>query len=119
MAILSYPLVIWIIIAIIWGVIEVIIPHLITVWLAIAALFAAIIAFFMPDTVFMQILVFLIITGILLLLTRPVAIRYLYQKKSDFKDSLIGVDAFLVKKSLQDIGDYKVKVNGQRWIAAV
>lgn len=103
--------------AVVLGLVELIVPHLVTVWLSIAALVTAIFALFFPDALLVQFLIFLVITALLLLLTRPIAIRYFYRNPIEYKESIIGDDAIVVRPTNMKDHEYEVKVHGQRWIA--
>lgn len=109
--------VLWLCFAIVLGVIELIVPHLITVWLAIAALITSVVAYFLPEAFLMQCTVFLGITALLLLTTRPIAIRYLYSKEPEFTDTVLGEEATITNIINAELGEYEVKVHGQRWVA--
>lgn len=107
--------VIWIIIAIVLGIIELAVPYLITVWLAFAALITSVVAFYFPDNIVLQMIVFLVVTLLFLSVTRPLAMKYLYRKNPEYKDTIIGDEAIV--KGQIDEETYEVHVGGQRWLA--
>jgi membrane protein implicated in regulation of membrane protease activity len=107
---------IWVALVIIFALIEVFTLGLTTVWFAIAALVMVFLSFIqIPLTV--QILIFLAIATLLLIFTRPLAIKKfkMGQEKTNV-DSLIGKHALVVKT----IGEFErgeVKINGLIWSA--
>ena len=107
---------IWVALVIIFALIEVFTLGLTTVWFAIAALIMVFLSFInIPLTV--QILIFLAIATMLLIFTRPIAIKKfkIGQEKTNV-DSLIGKHALVVKT----IGEFErgeAKINGQIWSA--
>jgi membrane protein implicated in regulation of membrane protease activity len=107
---------IWVALVIIFALIEVFTLGLTTVWFAIAALLMVFLSFLnIPLTV--QILIFLAISTLLLIFTRPLAVKKfkIGQEKTNV-DSLIGKHALVVKT----IGEFErgeAKVNGQIWSA--
>ena len=107
---------IWVALVIVFALIEVFTLGLTTVWFAIAALVMVFLSFIkIPLTV--QILIFLAIATLLLIFTRPLAIKKfkMGQEKTNV-DSLIGKHALVVKT----IGEFErgeVKINGLIWSA--
>jgi len=107
---------IWVALVIVFALIEVFTLGLTTVWFAIAALIMVFLSFInIPLTV--QILIFLAIATMLLIFTRPIAIKKfkIGQEKTNV-DSLIGKHALVVKT----IGEFErgeAKINGQIWSA--
>jgi len=107
---------IWVALVIIFALIEVFTLGLTTVWFAIAALVMVFLSFF-PIPLTAQILIFLAIAALLLIFTRPVAIKKLkIGREKTNVDSLIGKHALVVKA----IGEFErgeAKINGQIWSA--
>jgi membrane protein implicated in regulation of membrane protease activity len=107
---------IWVALVIVFALIEVFTLGLTTVWFAIAALVMVFLSFAnIPLTA--QILIFLAIATLLLIFTRPLAIKKFKtgQEKTNV-DSLIGKHALVVKT----IGEFErgeAKINGQIWSA--
>jgi len=107
---------IWVALVIIFALIEVFTLGLTTVWFAIAALIMVFLSFIqIPLTV--QALIFLVIATLLLIFTRPLAVKKfkIGQEKTNV-DSLIGKHALVVKT----IGEFErgeVKINGLIWSA--
>ncbi|MGD9761121.1 MAG: NfeD family protein [Candidatus Izemoplasmatales bacterium] len=108
---------IWFGIIIFTGVIEAMTMDLSSIWFAVGAFFALIVAIFLPDVIWLQIVVFIIFSAALLLTLRPVFRRYI--KKNEIKtnsDSLIGKTAVCVKPIL-DGERGEVKIEGKIWTA--
>lgn len=107
----------WLILFIILIVIEIITMGLTTIWFAggaLAALLMALIGFGLP----VQIGVFIVVSVILLVMTRPVAVKYFnVERQKTNAESLIGQQALVLKDvdTLHAAG--LVEVNGQEWSA--
>jgi membrane protein implicated in regulation of membrane protease activity len=106
----------WVALVIIFALVEVFTLGLTTVWFAIAALVMVFLSFLnLPLTA--QGLIFLAIAALLLIFTRPVAVKKLKMGKEKTNvDSLIGKHALVVKT----IGEFErgeAKINGQIWSA--
>ena len=102
----------WLIIFIVLLVIEIITMGLTTIWFA--ALLMAFIGFGLPA----QIGVFLVVSVALLILTRPIAVKYFNtERQKTNAESLIGQQAVV----LEDVDTLRaaglVEVNGQEWSA--
>lgn len=106
----------WIVAIIIFTVIEISTLGLATVWFAIGSLIALIAAFFNVP-LYVQIILFLSSSIVLLAFTRPILIDYLKLGKAKTNlDSIIDSTGIV----LDDIHPFqmgKVKVNGQIWSA--
>ena len=107
---------IWVALVIIFALIEVFTLGLTTVWFAIAALLMVFLSFTkMPLPA--QTLIFLVISTLLLVFTRPVVKKKLkIGREKTNVDSLIGKHALVVKT----IGEFErgeAKINGQIWSA--
>ncbi len=107
----------WLILFIILLVIEIFTMGLTTIWFAggaLISLFAALIGFGLP----VQIVVFIVVSAVLLVMTRPVAVKYFNtERQKTNAESLIGQQAVVLKDvdTLHSAG--LVEVNGQEWSA--
>ena len=101
---------------IIFALIEVFTLGLTTVWFAIAALIMVFLSFIkIPLPV--QVLIFLAISAVLLIFTRPVAIKkFKVGREKTNVDSLVGKHV-LVTKKITEFEKGEVKVNGLIWAA--
>ena len=112
---LGFPIM-WIVIAVIAAIIEGCTPQLVSIWFAIGALVAMLVAFIV-DSFMIQLLVFLTVSLILVATTRKVAMDKLKigRIKTNI-DELIGKEAVVIK----DIEPYmagEVKLDGKVWRA--
>ncbi len=108
---------IWLIILVACIIIEIVTMGLTTIWFAGGALLAAIAATFSAP-LWLQILLFLIVSLALLYLTRPVAVKYFNKDRVKTNaESLVGQQAIVISEidNLQGIG--QVTVGRQEWSA--
>ena len=107
----------WLILMVLFIIVEAITVSLVSIWFAGGAL-VALIAAGLGAPVWLQVIVFLITTLILLLSTRPIAVKYFNKDRVKTNvESLIGKQAIVVSEidNLQGIG--QVTVGGQQWSA--
>lgn len=113
---LTNPAVIWIAIAVAFAIIEAFTLGLTTIWFSGGALAAAITAMLGGSTL-VQVIVFVIISALLLLFTRPVVKKHFNNKTVDTNvDALIGSEGI----AETDIGVHEagqVKADGKVWSA--
>jgi membrane protein implicated in regulation of membrane protease activity len=107
---------IWVGLTILFAIIEAFTLGLTTIWFALAALVMVFLSFTeMPLT--WQILIFLVISAVLLIFTRPLAIKKLKAGKEKTNvDSLVGRHA-LVVKDISEFDKGEIKINGVIWSA--
>lgn len=109
----------WLILFVILLVIEILTMGLTTVWFAGGALVAFLLAFVgfgLP----VQIIVFLLVSIVLLILTRPIAIRFFNQERQKTNaESLIGQKAVVIELIDTLHGTGRVEVNGMEWSAKI
>jgi len=107
---------IWVALTIIFSLIEIFTLGLTTVWFALAALVLVFLSF-LPIPLVYQIIIFLAISAVLLIFTRPVAVKKLKAGREKTNvDSLVGKHA-LVTKQIGEFDRGEVKLNGQIWTA--
>ena len=108
------PAILWIIIAVVFGIIEVATLGILTIWFALGALAAAVAAI-LGAGVPLQIILFFVISIALLYFTRPLAEKYLkIGKHKTNVESLVGPRAVV----LQGFGPGqagRARVRGQEW----
>ena len=108
----------WLILMAVMIAIEIITLGLSTIWFAIGALAAYVVALFGAD-VAVQVVVFLVVSLAALFFTRPVAVR-LFNNKDREKtnvDSLIGSAAKVIEKIDNFNAKGRVMLNGMEWMA--
>jgi len=107
---------IWVIFTIIFTIIEVFTFGLTTVWFAIAA-FIMVFVSFLPIAFVYQFIIFLVISAVLLVFTRPIAVKKFKTGRIKTNvDSLAGKHA-LVTKQIGEFDKGEVKIDGQIWSA--
>lgn len=106
----------WLAIFVALLVIEAMTINLVTIWFAIGALASSITCLF-TDSIIIQLTVFLVVTVITLLLTRPIAKKYLIPTHVCTNyDRAIGMTAIVTKKiTKHETGE--VKLDGKYWTA--
>ena len=108
---------IWLAVLFVCIVIEVATMGLATIWFAGGALVAAILAM-VKAPLWAQVVAFFLVSIVLLIFTRPVAVRYFNKNRAKTNiDSLIGKEAIVLSEidNLQGIG--RVQVDGKEWTA--
>jgi membrane protein implicated in regulation of membrane protease activity len=107
---------IWVALVIIFAVIEVLTFGLTTVWFAIAALIMVFLSF-LKIPLAVQVLIFLAISAVLFIFTRPLAIKKLKMGKEKTNvDSLVGKHV-LITKTIGEFEKGEAKLNGLIWTA--
>lgn len=109
----------WLILFVVLLIIEIFTMGLTTVWFAGGALVAFIMAFIGFELP-VQIIVFLLVSILLLVLTRPIAIKFFNQERQKTNaESLIGQKAVVLDTIDTIHGTGRVEVNGMEWSAKV
>lgn len=108
---------IWFGIMIITGIFEAATAGLVTIWFTFGAL-AALLASVLGASSFWQIVIFILVSALLLLATRPLAKKHLTDKKvSTNADRLIGQDCIVTEEINNIEGTGAIKIFGQEWSA--
>lgn len=108
--------IVWIVIAVFLAIIEAATMGITTIWFAAGALVAAFSAMFI-DSLMAQIAIFLLVSVLLLVFTRPVVNKYFSNKTVKTNaDALVGMTGVVVD-TIEPIKPGQVKVNGQMWTA--
>lgn len=109
--------VLWLVVLIVSIVVEVVSLGLTSIWFAGGALAAAVVAA-VGAPLWLQILLFVAVTLLLLVFTRPIAVKYFNKERVRTNvESLIGRQAIVISEidNMQGIG--QVTVGGQEWSA--
>ncbi|HCJ07798.1 MAG: NfeD family protein [Lachnospiraceae bacterium] len=107
----------WLLLAALFIVLEIISLGLTTIWFAGGAFIAALAAL-AGVNLSIQVALFLVVSIILLVLTRPIAIRYLDSKtQKTNSEALIGQKAIVLQTINNLTAEGQVKVNGMEWTA--
>lgn len=107
----------WLIVLVVLVVIELLTMGLTTIWFAGGALVATIAAVF-GTPLMVQVILFLVVSGVLIIFTRPLAVRYFNKDRVRTNaESLVGRQAIVISEidNLQGIG--QVNVGGMEWSA--
>ena len=107
----------WLIAFVALLVIEIITLGLTTVWFAVGSI-AAFLTAYVGASVAVQIVVFLVVSIVLLVFTRPILLKFFNQKRERTNaESLIGQKAIVIETidSIHGVG--RVEVNGMEWSA--
>ncbi len=107
----------WLIVLVVLVVIELLTMGLTTIWFAGGALIATIAAVLGAPMV-VQIILFLVVSGVLIIFTRPLAVKYFNKDRVRTNaESLVGRQAIVISEidNLQGIG--QVNVGGMEWSA--
>ena len=107
---------VWVGLVILFAIIEATTMGLTTIWFALAALVMVFLSFLDIDLAW-QILIFLAIAAVLLIFTRPLAIKKLKAGREKTNvDSLIGRHALVIKK-ITEFDKGEIKIHGVIWSA--
>lgn len=111
------PGILWLILLVVLLIIEIATVGLFTIWFAAGALAAGIVSWF-SASVPLQIVVFFVVSAIMLVFTRPFAVKYINKDRVKTNvDSMIGKQG-VITKSIDNIkGEGQVVVQGMEWTA--
>ncbi len=111
-------LVTWIVLGLVLCAAEIFIPSFFIFWFGLGAFAAAVASIFLGLT--FQIVIFITVSAVLLIFTRPIVMKTLLKKGSSRKiniDEIIGKRAMVVERVDPVEGTGMVKVNGELWRA--
>ena len=107
----------WLILFVVLLVVEIATMGLTTIWFAAGAL-AAYLSGFIGFSLPVQIIVFLLVSIVLLVLTRPIAVKFFNQERQKTNaESLIGQQAVVLERIDSIHGTGRAEVNGMEWAA--
>lgn len=108
---------VWIGITVLFGVLEAATVGLTSIWFALGALFAMIAAALGAE-LWLQITIFIAMTALMLIITRPLVKRFLVPKiEKTNAQSLIGQIAIVTEQIDNDEGRGAVRIGGKTWTA--
>lgn len=111
-------IIIWFVVFIVMVIIELVSPALVSIWFALGALVTLIASLIGLDSIVWQFVLFVIVSVIALIATRPLAKKYLKSKQQPTNaDMLIGRDGqcIVAIDNLKSQG--RVKIDGMEWTA--
>lgn len=114
---MDFMITVWLVVFVFLIIVEIITMGLTTIWFAGGALIATAAAA-LHAPLWLQIVLFLAVSAVLLFFTRPIAVKYFNKDRVRTNvESLIGQQAIVISEinNLQGIG--QVTVNGQEWSA--
>lgn len=107
----------WLVLAVIFGIIEAATPTLTTIWMVVAAMCTAVLTVW-GVTAIPQFLIFAIISAILVAFTRPLAKKVLSQKTIPTNaDRIIQAKGVVIKTISSIDNSGQIKIMGQIWSA--
>lgn len=111
------PIICWLLLAAIFIVIELVTLGLTTIWFAGGA-FVAAIAGACGANLVVQVILFLVVSIVLLVLTRPIAVKHLDSKiEKTNSEALIGQTAVVIQEINNVNATGQAKINGMEWTA--
>lgn len=108
----------WIVLGLVLCAAEIFIPSFFIFWFGLGAFAAAGASFFLDLT--FQIVIFIAVSAVLLIFTRPIVMKTLLKKGSSRKiniDEIVGKRAMVVERVDPIKGTGMVKINGELWRA--
>ncbi len=109
--------VVWLVAMVVLLIVEGLVPGLVSIWFAIGAL-AALIAALLNAPLWLQMVWFLAVSVATLVLTRPLAQRYVNSRTQPTNaDALIGKDCIVTEDIDNLAGSGAVKIGGKVWTA--
>lgn len=109
----------WLSVAVVFGVIEIATVNFYTIWLSISAILVMILSFFVPDLV-VQIVVFAIVSLLLVLLSEKIIKKVIFNSKDNIPmnvDAMRGKHGIVISRIRNDRGEGVVKIGGVSWSA--
>lgn len=114
---MSEIMIFWIVLAVALGIIEAMTVNIVTIWFAVGAL-AAFVAGIFTDNLAVHIGVFLVVSVVTLVLTRPLVKKHINSKTvATNMDRFIGADGIVIEEIDEISGTGKIKAMGQVWSA--
>jgi len=107
----------WIVVMIVFIVIELNTINLTTIWFALGAVAAALVSLHSPNGYVAQVAAFVIVSGVAVMLTRPLAKKVTGKSVHTNADRVIGEEAVVVEQIGDPLNLGQVKIFGQIWTA--
>ncbi|MGL4484188.1 MAG: NfeD family protein [Anaerovoracaceae bacterium] len=108
--------IVWLALAVLFGIIEAFTMGLVTIWFTVGAVAAAITTFF-NGSILIQVIVFVVVSVLALVITRPLAKKHLHNKTINTNvDDIIGKTG-VVTKAIKPYSQGEVKIYGLTWTA--
>ena len=91
--------------------------NLITIWMAVSSLITSIYAWIFPNQIIPQAFIFIVLSIILIIATKPLTKRFIKEPQKTNADSLIGEVGVVTEKIDNILSSGQVKIRGQIWTA--
>ena len=109
---------IWLVLAIVLAITELVTAGLTTIWFSVGALASLLLVLCGVDNITVQIVVFVLVSLISLIVTRPLVKKYIKKKVQPTNaDRCIGKEAFVTEEINNILSKGAVKINGIEWSA--
>ena len=106
---------IWLLLAVILGIIEISTTNLVSIWFVISSLFAMVSSLF-TDNILIQIAIFVLVGVLLMLISKKLYSKIKVNNTKTNIDRIIGMKGIVTEDIIKDdIGE--VKVDGKKWSA--
>ena len=113
----QYMWIVWLALFIVMIIVEASGPALVSIWFAAGALVALIISFIPGVEWWVEIIVFVVISGVSLLGLRPIVRKFISKERRDTNiDEMIGKKGLMIK-GCDELNYGEIKVNGVIWTA--
>lgn len=108
----------WAIATAVFAILEIVIPGLVTIWLALAALIVTVFAGFINNPT-VEFVIFAVFSLIFVIFTRPVLRKYIQKTDKNFSSQMKGSEIKIEKVVNTDKSkkEYEVKFKGSIWTA--
>ena len=114
----QYAPILWLVLGVVFAVAEGLSVQLVSIWFAVGAAVTAAVAALTDVSGLTQFWIFLIVSAVLLICTRPLANRLTKGRKvSTNADRVVGEVGIVIEEIDNDLGRGRVKVSGLGWSA--
>ncbi|MDO5088593.1 MAG: NfeD family protein [Leptotrichiaceae bacterium] len=106
----------WAISASIFALLEIVIPGLVTIWLALAALIVTLFAGLINNS-YIEFFIFSVLSLVFILFTRPILQNYIKRRKNNFSSDMTGSEIKIEKvvNTENTKKEYEVRFKGSIW----
>ena len=114
---MNWAAVIWLVMMVLFIWMEASTVTMVSLWFAAGALASMIVAL-LGGQIWLQAMIFLTVSGVLLLLLRPLAKKYFTPRiTSTNVDAIVGVEGLVIKEINNTLAEGQIKLNGLEWSA--
>ena len=110
--------ILWLAAFLVFLVVEVVTPQLVSIWFALGAAGAFVCALIAPELIWLQVVIFIVITALTLWLTRPLAKKHFNNSRVPTNaDRLIGMTGAVTRDIDNIAGQGEIFIDGKTWSA--